>query len=253
MSHSPCQVQRHSPTQPPSYRCSSDVSSKTPDFSGGEEQAQPISEGTQPPKDQALTPADSLLPTHTTTESIKLSVSKQNRPRLQSSTVSRREDTHAAERIPGGHCQRKASPAFDQGGRWDSTKAHQQQVRAKEKKAEQRCKQRPQGAEPLKAKISSLIYKQTCMNRQPHQQGNPGDAPPVPPVTGCCSPPREGNGTCSLPHPQQPGSHLLFTACAGAVGGSIHSKRDPLHRHSLTASPRRWKKRDFLFLPFVHF
>lgn len=121
------------------------------------------------------------------------------------------EDTHSAERIPGGHCQRKASPAFDQGGRWDSTKAHQQQVRAKEKKAEQRCKQRPQGAEPLKAKISSLIYKQTCMNRQPHQQGDPGDAPPVPPVTGYCSPPREENGhvPCHIPSSQDHISCLL--------------------------------------------
>lgn len=32
---------------------------------------------------------------------------------------------------------------------------------AKEKKAERRCKRRPRGAEPLKAQISSLIYKRT--------------------------------------------------------------------------------------------
>lgn len=32
---------------------------------------------------------------------------------------------------------------------------------AKEKKAKWRCKQRPRGAEPLKAQISSLIYKRT--------------------------------------------------------------------------------------------
>lgn len=73
---------------------------------------------------------------------------------------------------------------------------------AKEKKVEQRCKQRPQGAEPLKAQISSLIYKGTCVNRQPHQQGNPRDAPPVPEATGFCSPQHQGGETHSLPLPK---------------------------------------------------
>lgn len=63
---------------------------------------------------------------------------------------------------------------------------------SKEKKAEQRCKWRPRGAEPLKVQINSLIYKRTPVNRQPHQHGNPGDAPLTPQVTGFRSPGCEG-------------------------------------------------------------
>lgn len=96
---------------------------------------------------------------------------------------------------------------------------------AKEKKAEQRCKKRPRGAEPLKAQISSLIYKAACVNKQPHQQDNPGDAPPVPQVTGFCSPQCAGNEICSLPLPKQLGSCLLFVTGTGTTDGK-HSLQE---------------------------
>lgn len=96
---------------------------------------------------------------------------------------------------------------------------------AKEKKAKQRCKKRPRGAEPLKAQISSLIYKAACVNKQPHQQDNPGDAPPVPQVTGFCSPQRAGNEICSLPLPKQLGSCLLFATWTGTTDGK-HSLQE---------------------------
>lgn len=90
---------------------------------------------------------------------------------------------------------------------------------AKEKKAERRCKKRPRGAEPLKAQISSLIYKGACVNKQPHQQDNPGDAPPVPQVTGFCSPQCVGNEICSLPRPKQLGLCLLFVTWTRTMDG----------------------------------
>lgn len=49
-------------------------------FSVRAEQAQQVSEGAQPPKDPALAPADSLVSTHATLETIKLPLSKQRRP-----------------------------------------------------------------------------------------------------------------------------------------------------------------------------
>lgn len=49
-------------------------------FSVRAERAQQVSGGAQPPKDPALTPADSLVSTHATLETIKLSLSKQSRP-----------------------------------------------------------------------------------------------------------------------------------------------------------------------------
>ena len=49
-------------------------------FSARAEQAQQVSEGAQPPKDPALAPADSSVSTHTTLQTIKLSLSKQSRP-----------------------------------------------------------------------------------------------------------------------------------------------------------------------------
>lgn len=142
-------------------------------------------------------------------------------------------------------------------GRHQSTSAAGT-AKKKEKKGERRCKQRPQGAEPLKATASSLIYKRSLASRQPHQQGSPGDAPPVPRVTGLCSPLCEGNGTCSLPLPGSMGSWLLFIACTGAARGarllqegSGHSPDTATGRR--LAAQRGWRKRDLFSSPFVLF
>lgn len=125
----------------------------------------------------------------------------------------------------------------------------------KEKKAERRCKQRPPGAEPLKAKASSLIYKRSRASRQPHQQGSPGDAPPVPRGTGLCSPPRVRT-TGRVPGHFPGGwdhSSWLLPALEPHVE-HVHCERDlDTATGRWLAAQRGWRKRDLFASPFVLF
>lgn len=63
------------------------------------------------------------------------------------------------------------------------------------------------------------------MNKQPHQQDNPGDAPPVPQVTGFGSPQCVGNEICSLPLSKQLGLCLLFVTWTRTMDGK-HSLQE---------------------------
>lgn len=97
------------------------------------------------------------------------------------------------------------------------------------------------------------------MNKQPHQQDNPGDAPPVPQVTGFCSPQCVGNEICSLLLPKQLGLCLLFVTWTGTMDGE-HSLQEgsfadtALVQLFLTAQ-RAWEEGWFFFptLCLVHF
>lgn len=63
------------------------------------------------------------------------------------------------------------------------------------------------------------------MNKQPHQQDNPGEAPPVPQVTGFCSPQCAGNEIFSLTLPKQLGLCLLFVTWTRTMDGK-HSLQE---------------------------
>lgn len=115
--------------------------------------------------------------TRTTPESTRLPLCKQSRPRslffffllffpllpMAKRSQEAAEEPPAAGRIPGGRFPERRCPRRLIREEDGTAPKHlgSRYSKKKEKKAERRCKQRPQGAEPLKATASSLIYKRS--------------------------------------------------------------------------------------------
>lgn len=122
---------------------------------------------------------------------------------------------------------------------------------AKEKKAKWRCKQRPRGAEPLKAQISSLIYKRTgnLINKATLGMLHLRLESQAPALLSAWGMRRR------VPAASRAGSCHLFVTWPGTADGKTFT-RDPLHGHSPhTAFPRQlaaqrgWWKRVWGFFP----
>lgn len=126
----------------------------------------------------------------------------------------------------------------------------------KEKKAERRCKQRPPGAEPLKAKASSLIYKRSRGAGSLINKAAQGMLHLCLEALVCALPPFEDNGTCSRPLPRRMGSQLLVIACTGAARGARSLREGSGHSYwEMAGGSKGLEEEGFVCLPlcFVRF
>lgn len=151
------------------------------------------------------------------------------------------------------------SLAFDQEGRWDGTKAHRQQVQQKRRKPSRDARRGHEGLSLFKSTDKQFDLQRSLCEQATSSTDNPGDAPPVPQVTGFGSPQCVGNEICSLPLSKQLGLCLLFVTWTRTMDGK-HSLQEgssagtALVQLFLTA--QRACRRGLGFFPplcFVHF